>query len=65
MQGRTTFTIAHRLSTLRKADVILVVDRGTIVASGSHETLVHTSPLYRDLWTAQQVDPAVRVEKRS
>ncbi len=64
MQGRTTFTIAHRLSTLRKADLILVVDRGTIVASGAHETLLHTSPLYQELWNAQQVNPAARVEYR-
>jgi len=61
MQGRTTFTIAHRLSTLRKADLILVVDRGTIVASGAHETLLHTSPLYQELWNAQQVNPVARV----
>ena len=49
---------------LRKADLILVVDRGTIVASGAHETLLHTSPLYQELWNAQQVNPAARVEYR-
>ena len=64
MQGKTTFTIAHRLSTLRRADLILVVDRGTIVASGTHAALLHTSPLYRQLWNAQQVDPAAPVENR-
>jgi len=41
------------------------VDRGTIVASGKHETLLHISPLYRDLWSAQQVNPAAPVENRS
>ena len=45
-------------------DLILVVDRGTIVASGAHETLLHTSPLYQELWNAQQVNPAARVEYR-
>jgi ABC-type multidrug transport system fused ATPase/permease subunit len=52
--GRTTFTIAHRLSTLRHADLILVMERGRCVASGQHETLLLTCPLYRNLWDAQQ-----------
>jgi len=55
MEGRTTFTIAHRLSTLRKADLILVMERGRCVGIGSHDTLVRGCPLYRDLWEAQQV----------
>ena len=61
MRGRTTFTIAHRLSTLRAADLILVVDRGSVVASGSHDALLTTSPLYRELWDTQQLGlkPAV------
>jgi ABC-type multidrug transport system fused ATPase/permease subunit len=54
MRGKTTFTIAHRLSTLRAADLILVVDRGTVVASGSHETLLRTNDLYRELWDTQR-----------
>ena len=52
--GRTTFTIAHRLSTLRHADLILVMERGRCIASGQHETLLLTCALYRDLWDAQQ-----------
>lgn len=52
--GRTTFTIAHRLSTLRNADLILVVDRGRCIASGHHEALLTTCPLYQELWDAQQ-----------
>jgi len=55
MRGKTTFTIAHRLSTLRAADLILVVDRGTVVASGSHEALLRGNDLYRELWEAQGV----------
>lgn len=62
MQGRTTFTIAHRLSTLRNADLILVVDGGTTVAAGSHEMLLRTNSVYRSLWTAQQVASPVPVE---
>jgi subfamily B ATP-binding cassette protein MsbA len=53
MAGKMTFTIAHRLSTLRRADLILVVDRGTVVASGSHDVLLGANPLYRELWATQ------------
>jgi ABC-type multidrug transport system fused ATPase/permease subunit len=48
-RGRTMFVIAHRLSTVRSADRILVLDRGSIVATGSHEALLASSELYRDL----------------
>ena len=53
--GRTTFTIAHRLSTLRHSDLILVMEHGRCIASGRHETLQRTCPLYRELWGAQRV----------
>ena len=49
--GRTTFVIAHRLSTVQHADRILVLDAGRLVAQGTHETLLETSPLYRSLAT--------------
>ena len=62
MRGKTTFTIAHRLSTLRAADLILVVDRGTVVASGSHEALLRSSDLYRELWDTQRVGTTTVVE---
>jgi ABC-type multidrug transport system fused ATPase/permease subunit len=47
--GRTTFVIAHRLSTVREADRILVLDKGRLVAEGRHETLMVESELYRRL----------------
>jgi subfamily B ATP-binding cassette protein MsbA len=47
--GRTTFVVAHRLSTVRHADRILVMDKGNIVAEGTHDELLAASPLYRQL----------------
>lgn len=53
IKGRTTFVIAHRLSTVRSADMILVLDRGRIVASGTHEQLLKTSPQYLEIYNQQ------------
>ncbi len=54
MQGRTAFVIAHRLSTMRRADLILVLDKGQIIASGTHASLIHSSPLYAEIYQRQQ-----------
>lgn len=48
-KGRTTFVIAHRLATVRNADVILVLDKGKIVAQGTHAQLLKKNPLYARL----------------
>ncbi len=56
MQGRTTFVIAHRLSTVHSADLILVLDRGRIVARGRHADLLQSSPLYASIYH-QQLKP--------
>lgn len=53
MEGRTTFVIAHRLSTLHRADLILVMDAGRIAARGDHATLLRTSPLYAEIYERQ------------
>jgi ABC-type multidrug transport system fused ATPase/permease subunit len=53
MAGRTTFMIAHRLSTVRRADLILVVDRGRIVERGTHDQLLARGGLYRQLHDMQ------------
>jgi ATP-binding cassette subfamily B protein len=53
MQGRTTIMIAHRLSTLRSVDSILVMDHGEVVQYGPHEELIAQPGLYRQLWEAQ------------
>src|SRR5690606_39520607 len=50
-QGRTTLLITHRLSQIRWADHILVLDGGRIVASGTHDDLLRTSPLYRRIFS--------------
>ena len=49
MQNRTTLMIAHRLSTVVNADRILVLQQGKLVASGTHQELLTTSPLYQQL----------------
>ncbi|HXR61892.1 MAG TPA: ABC transporter ATP-binding protein [Solirubrobacterales bacterium] len=53
MEGRTSFMIAHRLSTVRHADQILVLQQGRIVERGTHEELLRTGTVYRQLHEAQ------------
>jgi ATP-binding cassette, subfamily B, bacterial MsbA len=53
MQGRTTFVIAHRLSTVRRADRIVVLNEGRIVQEGTHEELLATGGLYKQLYEIQ------------
>ncbi|MCA9930071.1 MAG: ATP-binding cassette domain-containing protein, partial [Anaerolineales bacterium] len=61
MQNRTTFVIAHRLSTVRRADLILLLEKGHIVARGTHADLLQTSPLYAQIYE-QQLRPQERVD---
>jgi len=49
MTGRTTLVIAHRLTTIRNADLIVVLNRGTVVERGNHDQLVATGGLYAAL----------------
>ncbi|MCX6090116.1 MAG: ABC transporter ATP-binding protein [Candidatus Atribacteria bacterium] len=53
MKGRTCFVIAHRLNTIRNADVIMVVNEGQIIESGNHEQLLKQSGFYFDLYMSQ------------
>jgi len=53
MEGRTTFVIAHRLSTVRRADKIIVMDQGKIVQVGRHEELLEEDGLYREIHSLQ------------
>jgi ATP-binding cassette subfamily B protein len=50
MEGRTTLIIAHRLSTIALADEIVVLADGRIAARGTHDELVHSSPVYREIY---------------
>ena len=53
MQGRTSFIVAHRLSTIREADVILVMKDGHIVEQGDHDELLAKGGFYAKLYNSQ------------
>jgi len=54
-KGRTTLIVAHRFSTIRNADRILVFEGGRIVGDGPHEELYTTCPLYKELYDRQGI----------
>jgi ATP-binding cassette, subfamily B, multidrug efflux pump len=58
MHGRTSFVIAQRISTVLNADQILVLDKGRIVARGTHEELLETSEIYAEIYNSQLVGDA-------
>jgi ATP-binding cassette subfamily B protein len=53
MKGRTSFVVAHRLSTIREADVILVMKDGDIIEQGNHESLLAQGGFYAQLYNSQ------------
>jgi ATP-binding cassette subfamily B protein len=55
MKGRTSFVIAQRISTVMNADLILVMDKGQVVARGKHEELMEESPIYAEIYNSQLV----------
>ncbi|MDQ4074840.1 MAG: ABC transporter ATP-binding protein/permease [Chloroflexota bacterium] len=59
LAGRTAFVIAQRISTVRDADLILLLDKGAIVAEGTHDQLMEISPLYAEILGSQLVDDVV------
>ena len=53
MEGRTSFIVAHRLSTIREADIILVMKDGNIIEQGDHESLLAQGGFYKELYNSQ------------
>ena len=53
MEGRTSFVMAHRLSTIRNADLILVMKDGNIIEQGNHPELMTQNGFYADLYNSQ------------
>jgi ATP-binding cassette, subfamily B, bacterial len=63
MEGRTTFLVAHRIQSVMDADLILVLDKGRVVQSGTHDTLVCEPGLYREIYEIQsRIDEEVQRE---
>ena len=58
MRGRTSFVIAQRISTVINADLILVLEKGEVVARGNHEELLETSEIYADIYSSQLISDA-------
>ena len=63
MEGRTTFIVAHRLSTIHKADQIIVLEKGRVVETGQHEELMNNKNLYYNLYKLKMQDPVTLGEK--
>ena len=53
MEGRTTFIVAHRLSTIREADLILVMNNGKVIEQGNHDELLNKGGFYANLYNSQ------------
>jgi ATP-binding cassette, subfamily B, multidrug efflux pump len=58
MHGRTSFVIAQRISTVRNADMILVLEKGKVAAQGRHDDLMENSPIYAEIFNSQLVEDA-------
>ena len=53
MKNKTTFIVAHRLSTIKEADLIIVMDNGKVVEQGNHKELLEKGGFYADLYNSQ------------
>ena len=57
LENRTSFVVAHRLSTIRDADKIIVMDQGEVVETGKHDELIERGGFYADIYNAQFATP--------
>ena len=60
MKGKTSFIVAHRLSTIKNADIILVMKDGNIIEQGSHDELMKAGGFYKELYMSQWADEEVK-----
>jgi ATP-binding cassette subfamily B protein len=61
IQDKTVIVIAHRLQSIVNADMICVLDKGNLAATGTHQELLETSPVYQKLWRAAEGSAAWKV----
>jgi ATP-binding cassette subfamily B protein len=64
-QGKTTVFVAHRISTVKKLDKIILLDQGVLVGFGTHESLIATNPLYQDMVRLQTLENLVGETKHA
>ena len=64
-QGKTTILIAHRISTIQNADIIMVLEDGEAKEVGNHESLMKLNGIYRDMFEKQQLEAAIGEKKAS
>ena len=55
-KGKTTIIVAHRISTVKDLDMIVILEDGKIIATGTHDELLETSQVYKDMVLLQQLD---------
>ena len=65
MQGRTTFIVAHRLATIKEADVILVMKDGSVIEQGRHKELLEKKGFYYELYHSQFIDNNEKLSKKA
>lgn len=65
MEGRTSFVIAQRISTVQNADMIVVLDKGMIVATGKHDDLMETNAIYAEIYNSQLVENTAAIGQES
>ena len=63
-KGKTVLMIAHRLTSITDADIILVIDKGRIAEQGSHSELINKQGIYNNMWNEYQQSIKWKIERR-